>query len=470
MFLLEDHIHQLNDILTYKIFGLPFILIWLLSTSIFLTFKLKFINFRLFKDAVKTILYVDKDPSRNKDKNAIQISPFTAFATQASGNLGLGNIAGAAFAVATGGPGVLFWIFLSSFFFSIIKFSEITLGHKYRVINKEGVISGGAFYFIRDGFAKKTIFGFSLKKTGIFLGIVSAVLTTIVIFSWSFFQLNQIVAIMTNGQLAIVSGNLNYEVIGYSLLISVITSFVLIGGIKRLGKVADTIMPIMAGGYLLICIYIINFYSKNIIATFDLIFKEAFSSGGMFGGFSIILIIAMQRMMFATESGAGTAAMVHANSSIKRSSHQGLVAIVDCVLIATIICFGGFTILVSGIDYQNSQKVGIVLMDAVFSGVNPYFHYILIVISLLFGFTTITSNGYSIQKSIGYLFGTKKEGMFLYIFVFLMFCMSFYESAFLVKIFDILTLLMLIPNTIGVLVLSNEVVKDLNEYFKEKKL
>ncbi len=466
---LITNIGQLNDLLVYKFFGMPFILMWLVATSIFLSIKMRFINLRFFVDAIKTIVYVDPDAKKYNDKR-VQISPFTAFATQAAGNLGLGNIAGAAFAVKMAGPGVLFWIFISSFFFSIIKFCEITLGHKYRIVNENGVISGGTFYFIRDGFANKIFYGISLKKLGIYLGMISAVITAIVVCSWSFFQLNQIVAIITDGKNAFSKTGVDYEVISCSVIVIFLAGAVLIGGIKRLGSLADMVVPVMAGGYLIVCSYVIFFYKHNIVSSLALIINQAFSTNSIFGGCCVTMVIAMQRMMFATEAGAGTAAMVHANSSLKRSSRQGLVAIIDCVLIATIICFGGFTILVSGVDFVGTHNSGIMLMNQVFVSVNPLFHYVLIVIAFLFGFTTITGNGYSVQKSVGYIFGTKREKLYLYIFIVITFLMSFYESSFLVKLFDVLTMLMLIPNTIGLFVLSSEVKKDLDEYIKEKKI
>ncbi len=458
-------IREIGNLLVYKIYGIQFILIWLLGISLFLTIKMDFINFRLFKDAIKTIIGINTQKN-SENTHVVQISPLTAFVTQAAGNLGLGNIAGAAFALHTGGAGVLFWIFISSFFFSIIKFCEITLGHKYRHINELGVVNGGMFYVMQAGLKEKGIF---LAKLGKYMAIFTAGLTAAVIASWSFFQLNQIVAIITGGQDFVKAGVYNYEVILWSLVIMGLAGLVLCGGIKRLGKTADMIVPLMAFSYIIICSIIITKYNYNIVSSLKLIFNDAFNAKSVIGGCGVSIIIAIQRMMFATEAGVGTAALVHANSNIKRASQQGIIAIVDCVLIASIICIGGFAVIVSGVEYVNTSQVGIMLMDSVFSGVVPWFHYILIIIAFLFGFTTITSNGYAVQKALGYLFGTKKDKIYLYIFLIITLVISFYESKVLVQIFDVLTMLVLLPNTLVICLLANEVKKDLKEYFAEKK-
>lgn len=458
-------IEQLNDILTYKVCGVQFILIWLFAAAVFLTIKMNFINFRLFKDAFKTIIGVGVQKN-SEGKSVVQISPLTAFITQAAGNLGLGNIAGAAFALHAGGPGVLFWVFISSFFFSIIKFCEITLGHKYRYIDEKGSVNGGMFYIMRDGLKDK---GKILAKFGKNLAIISATLTTVVILSWSFFQLNQVVVIITNGKHFYSENGFSGEVICCSIIMIFLAWLVLVGGIKRIGKLADAVVPIKALVYIGMCAIVIVKYHNNIIPSLEVILSEAFNTKGVLGGCAVSIVIAVQRMMFASEAGVGTAALVHANSNIKRSSQQGLIAIIDCILVAVIICIGGFAVVVSGIEYVDTHIVGIMLIDAVFMSVHHWFHYVLVVIAFLFGFTVITSNGYAVQKSLGYLFGTKKDKFYLYLFLSISLFMSFYESLVLIKIFDVLTLLILIPNTIIVYLLAGEVKEDLDLYLSEKK-
>jgi len=442
-----------------KIAGIPFLLWWIGSAAIFLTFKMRFANFLCINDAITSLR-----TKKNKDSglDAIEVSPFTAFISQAAGNLGLGNIAGAAFAVHFGGPGVILWIIVSIFFCGIIKFCEITLGHMYRYVDSKNIVNGGPFYYIDAYFNEK-----NLKKIGKFVSCVVALLLAIVPMTWSAFQTNQIVRIMIQGS----SGDniVSLGMVALTLAIIVIVGIVLLGGITRIGKVANMLIPCMALGYLIMSGCVIVYHIDNLLNALQLVWHGAFESRGIKGGMCAVVVIAVQRMIFATEAGVATAAIVHATSSIDKSVRQGLIGLLDCALVAICICIGCFSIVISGIDYKSGELMGIMLIDSVFSNVYGPFHYILSCVVFLFGFTTIVANGYCVQQSFGFIYGTKHSKLYIGLYMIVAGVMSLYNARNVLIIVDALILLILIPNIFSLYALSGDVRRELDDYLRLKK-
>ncbi len=185
--MIENIINTISSFFFIKIFGIPFLVLWYFCIASFLMIRLRFINITKISEAIKTIFHPDENNSKGQ-----QVSPVTALASQMASNLGISNIAGAAFAIKAGGAGTIFWILASTFLFSIIKFCEVYLGHKYRTVNSNGFISGGMFFVIDNASANKSNkYRIPIKSLAILLAIITSVMMTF----WSAFQTNQMIDI-----------------------------------------------------------------------------------------------------------------------------------------------------------------------------------------------------------------------------------------------------------------------------------
>ncbi|MGB1539387.1 MAG: alanine:cation symporter family protein, partial [Rickettsiales bacterium] len=227
----------LATVLFYEVLGFPFVVLWLVMGGVFFTLRLGFVNLRMFGHGVKVAF-----GKFSKDDDPGEVTPFASLSAAVSGTVGLGNIAGVAVAVTAGGPGAVIWMMVCGFLGMSTKFAEVTLGHKYRKFDENGKVSGGAFYYLRDGLA-------DLGKAG--LGKVLAVIFAILCLGGAFgggnmFQANQMVAAMTT----------NFEIFSgldwvLAAVMAVAVGIVLIGGVKRIAQVAEAIVPSMAIVYLL---------------------------------------------------------------------------------------------------------------------------------------------------------------------------------------------------------------------------
>jgi AGCS family alanine or glycine:cation symporter len=465
--MLDQIIHAVNAFFLTPIYGIPFLIIWLVGCSIYLTLQLNFINITQVGRAIKMMFSKQKQivDGTNGEK-IVQISSVTAFLSQAAGTLGIGNISGAAFALHSGGPGIVIWVVISSFFFSIIKFAEITLGKLYRHIDANGTVSGGSFYFIRDGLSKRIKNKAFIK----YFATTAAVITFIVPFGWSSLQINQITNVVLKGKELFdpITQSINYDVLLTSTAIMLLVFIILIGGISRIGHVANVIVPFMAGGYIIMCICVIFTHFANFQNTVAIIIDSAFNVKTAASGIILSIVVSMQRMIFASEAGVATSSIVHANSNVKFAAQQGYVALFDCLMISLVIAFGAFAVVISGVDYTSTTNVGILLMHDAFITVHSGFSYALILVAFLFGTTTITGNGYSVQKACGYIFGTKQEKKYIIFYVVIVLALSFHPSRSLVAIADALGMLILIPNLTAVILLSGDVKKQLKIYLTNR--
>ncbi len=440
--------------------GIPFIVVWLVLGALFFTIRMKFINIKGFKHAIELVQGKFTDPNKKEDG---EVSHFQALTTALSGTVGLGNIAGVAVAISLGGPGATFWMIIAGLIGMASKFTECTLGVKYRIMGKDGDVSGGPMYYLSEGLSKK---GFGK------LGKVLAALFAILCVGGSFgggnmFQANQAFA-QLSGEFPALEGMGFW----FGLVLALLVGIVIIGGIKSIAKVTDKIVPFMTGIYVLFALIIIGINFGNVGDVFVEIYEGAFNSPAIKGGVIGVLIVGFQRAAFSNEAGVGSASIAHSASKTNEPVSEGIVALLEpfvdtvlvCTMTALVLVFTGFADGTSGLE-------GSELTSAAFGSVFPWFSLVLVIAIFLFAFSTMISWSYYGLKAWTYLFGKSKnvENSYKIIFcVFVAIGSSVGLGAVLV-FSDLMILGMAFPNILGLLILSKEVRADMNSYFQRIK-
>lgn len=444
--------HPNGDPRTQKI---PFIVVWLVFGALFFTIKMRFINFRGMGHAFDLIRGKYDDPD-----NKGEVSHFQALTTALSATVGLGNIAGVAIAISLGGPGATFWMICAGLLGMASKFTECTLGVKYRFINEKGEVSGGPMYYLSRALKLKNLGG---------LGKVLAAVFAVLCIGGSFgggnmFQANQAWAQMS----AKVPFFLENRAL-FGLILAVLVGLVIIGGIKSIARVTDKIVPVMVGTYVLFALIIIFVNIANVGEAFGHIIGGAFSADAMRGGFIGVLIVGFQRAAFSNEAGVGSASIAHSASKTDEPVSEGIVALLEpfidtvvvCTMTALVLIFTGFAFDTSGL--QGSQ-----LTSAAFSSVFSWFDWVLLIAIMLFAFSTMISWSYYGLKAWTYLFGHGKWKSNLYKVIFLVFIVIGSSSSLgaVLDFSDLMILGMAFPNILGLLILVGEVRNDLKDYLR----
>jgi AGCS family alanine or glycine:cation symporter len=382
----------MNEVMFFKIFHVPFILLLLSFGYVFLTIRFKFLNIRMFKHAF-AILFGKYDT----DHHDGHITHFQAFITALSSTVGLGTVAGVAIAVSMGGPGAVPWMMITGFFGMSAKFAEVTLAFRHRTDGQEELFSG-PFQYIRNGLAE---FGF--KKLGIFFAATYAVFFILSGLGGSVaFQTNQMVSILS-GYSDWIDGNPWF----LSSIISVLLGLVIIGGIKRIAKVSSALVPIMSPIYICSCLVVIAFNIHNLGNTFKILFSGMIDFNAVGGGMVGAFVAGIQRAIFASEAGVGSAAITHAATKDEEPVRTGLVAMIEpCFDTMLICCLTGITIVITG-AYQTSVGEGILITHKAFETVSPWFPILLTVAAPLFAFSSVISFVYCCEMGWLYLFGSK---------------------------------------------------------------
>jgi AGCS family alanine or glycine:cation symporter len=371
-------------------------------------------------------------------------------------------------AIAMGGPGATFWLIVAGFLGMTTKFTECTLGVKYRKTNADGSISGGPMYYLRDGLAKK-----GWAKTGKALAITFAIFASIGAFGiGNMFQSNQLIA-----QTVITFPSLEGKQIWLGIVLAILVGIVIIGGIKGIAKVNDKLFPLMAGFYILSALTVIAINYQNIGEAFSLIFKGAFTPDGIKGGVIGVMIIGFRRAAFSNEAGIGSAAIAHSTVKTESPVTEGFVALLE-PFIDTVVIFTmtALVIITSGLYANPDNLTGTELTSAAFSTVSPWFTYLLLPTIILFAYTTLISWSYYGVKSFDFLVGDfveKKFGkriiatrFYQVVFLILTALGSVLSLTAVVDFSDMLILAMAVPNIIGLYVLASEVKSELKNYIK----
>lgn len=455
----------LNDI----VWGWPAI-VMILGTGLLLSIMTRFLQVRYFGASLKaTIIPTLKGigkKQKNTDKNTV--SPFEAFSAAISGTVGTGNIIGVTSAILTGGPGAVFWMWVSAFFGMVTNYSENVLGLYYRKRNKDGSFSGGAFHYLDRGLHLK------------WLGYIAAVFCLIAAIGMSGVQTNKIVDTISS-----VAGNDN---IAFKLVLgAVVATFValiIVGGIKRIGKVTSMLVPFMSLLFIVLALILIIINVKEVPGAFAKIFKTAFNfkaaGGGIMGyAFATVIRKGMARGVFSNEAGLGSSVIAHSASVTKEPVIQGLWGVFEVFFDTFVICtftalavltsplFAGFT------GLENDTATSIAVFANTFGGFGKG---CFAVILPLFAFTTIIAWSYYGEKATEFCFqklgekGQKAAVLgFKIVYVVLIVASALIESELIWGISDTANGLMALPNLIAVVLLSGVVVKITKNYFARQR-
>lgn len=422
------------------LWGWP-LLILLLGTHIFLTFRLKFIQ-KYTGKAIK--LSVTKDDFAEGD-----VSQFSALATALAATIGTGNIVGVSSAIAIGGPGAVLWTWLTGVFGIATKYAESLLAVKYRVKTKDGSMAGGPMYVLEHGLKMK------------WLGVIFAIFASIAAFGIG----NMVQA---NSISVLVKDTFNVPTWITGIILAVLTAVVILGGIKSIARVTDILVPFMAGFYVLGGFVLLIIGYRTIPETIALIFRTAFTGQAAVGGFvGSTLMMAMRygvsRGLFSNESGLGSAPIVAAAAQTRNPVKQALVSSTGTFWDTVIVCaMTGIVVVNSG--YWTKGYAGAMLTKAAFSGI-PVVGPIVLTIGLLtFVFSTILGWSYYGEKSVEYLLGKGAIMPYRILWVLFVYVGSVFSLDLVWNLSDLANGLMAIPNLISLLALSGVIVAETRKY------
>lgn len=493
-----DYTEWFVNLIFYKIpfsenVQVPWVLIVLVLGALYFTFFFKFINFRGVKTSIQiirgkydelekegqveasedTVHTVDGDivdTIRVEGEHHGEVSHFQALTAALSATVGLGNIAGVAIALSIGGAGATFWMIIAGLIGMASKFVECTLGVKYREIDETGKVYGGPMYYLSKG----------LKEKGLVrLGQVLAVLFAIMCIGGSFgggnmFQANQAFKMLesvTGGEQSFLHGN------GwiFGLIMAILVGIVIIGGIKKIAKVTDKIVPFMVAIYVLASLIILGIYFKEIPAAFGEIFEGAFTKAGVAGGLIGVLIQGFKRAAFSNEAGIGSASIAHSAVKTKYSASEGLVALLEPFIDTVVVCtMTALVIIITGkltVGADLTFDQGVLLTSSAFESGISWFPYVLTAAVVLFAFSTMISWSYYGLQAWTYLFGKSKKIENIYKFIFCLFVIvgSAASLGSVIDFSDAMIFAMLVPNMIGLFILAPKVKEELQKFMNRIK-
>lgn len=457
-------IESVNSAVNNFIWGVP-AMICIIGVGLYLTLRTNFIQVRKFGYALKST--IGKIFTKSEAAEGA-ITPFQAVCTALAATVGTGNIAGVAGAIAIGGPGAVFWMWVSAFLGMCTKFAEVTLAVHYRDKNEEGEWVGGPMYYIKNGLSEKWRF----------LAVAYAVFGVLTVFGTG--NATQVNTITT----AIDSALLNYGIISENSLktvnlilgiaIAVIVAMVLLGGVKRIGKVTEKLVPFMAVLYIVLGVGVIVLNIGNVPAVFQSIFVGAFNpkafTGGVVGSFFLAMKKGVSRGIFSNEAGLGTGSIAHACADTDEPVKQGMFGIFEVFMDTIVICtLTALAILCSGISIEYGVAAGAELTIAGFTATYGNWVSIFTAVALCcFAFSTILGWGLYGARCLEYLVGTKLTKPFMVVYSLVAILGATVELGLLWGIADTFNGLMAIPNLIALFLLSGTVVKLVKEYKEEK--
>lgn len=480
------------DFMFYEIpftenFQVPWVVLILIGGAVYFTVYFKLINFTGFGTAIEVVrgdyediegigahkLYKDVEPEEQEDRLEEidlteeahgEVTHFQALATALSGTVGLGNIAGVGVAISIGGPGATFWMILSGLLGMATKFTECTLGVKYRDVGPDGTVYGGPMYYLKKGFAEK-----GWTKTGKVLAFLFAVMVTGGAFGiGNMFQANQ-----ASAQFIKLFG---WEGTGAGVWIGVILALlvgmVIIGGIKRIAKVTEKVVPFMAIVYVLSALFILGINYQHIGDAFIAIFDGAFSGVGIAGGVVGVMIQGIRRGTFSNEAGIGSAPTAHAAVKTKYPASEGIVALLEpfvdtvviCTMTALVIIIANFD--ANFVEYGREISEGVQVTAAAFDASIPHFSVVLTFAVILFALSTMISWSYYGLQGFMYLFGRSRKARLTYNVVFCVFIWigSVIGLDAVIDFSDAMNFGMAVPNIIGIVILASVVRRELKRY------
>ena len=432
--------------------GYP-LLILMMGGGVFFTVYSRFTPFRFFRHGVKILLGQYDNPQDPGD-----LTHFQALSTALASTVGMGNISGVAVAISMGGPGALFWMWISAFVGMSTKFFTCTLSIMFRGKDDRGDVQGGPMYVIETALGRKFKALAILFSTAGLIGCLPL------------FQANQLTQIirdeiwMKNGWFtdAVLAGNL---MVG--IPVAVLVAFVIFGGIKRIGYVASRLVPLMVSLYLLAGIFIVITNLAQIPDLLALIFSDAFSGKAAAGGvIGSVIITGVRRASFSNEAGLGTEAMAHGAAKTREPVREGLVAMLGPFIDTIVVCsITGIVILLSGL-WQGDETSGVTLTTMAFSQeLGSMGKLLLLICVFIFSLTTMFGQSYYGSKCTGYLFGTRWQQKYNLFYVIAVIFGAVVSLNVVINIIDGVYALMAIPTMVSALLLSPQVMNEAKRYF-----
>ena len=430
----------------------PVLIILLVGTGIFLTIRLKLIQIFKFGYAWKLISGKYDDPDDDGD-----ITHFQALSTALSATIGTGNIAGVATAIAAGGPGAIFWMWVTAFFGMSVKFTSCLLALKFRQVNEDGSVSGGPMHFLSLGLGQK------------WLGLMFAFFAVTASFGiGNMVQANSVAQPLAEiGVPEYVTG----------IVLALLVGMVILGGIKRIATVASKIVPFMSVGYVLAALIILFINIDKIPGVFAMIFEYAFNPTAAAGGFigsTVMMTIrfGVARGLFSNEAGLGSAPIAHAAAKTKHPTREGLVAMLGPFIDTLVICtMTALVILISGLwtatnPDDGTQLTGALLSSEAFDSVLPGVgRYVVSIGMIFFAYSTIISWSYYGDRSAEFLLGKKSIIYYRVLYTVMVPLGAIMQLDLVWLISDITNALMAFPNLVGLLLLSGVAAREVNKYF-----
>lgn len=467
--------------------SLPLVLLFLIFAAVYCTLYFRFPNLKYFKLAIQTVQgkysKMEKSHSHVHEKSLVnivdgdivdtirdehiegEVSHFQALSSALSGTIGLGNIAGVAIAIAIGGPGATFWMIVSGLLGMSSKFTECTLGTKYRDIGPDGTVYGGPMYYLTKGLTSK-----GMAKLGKVLAIVFAVFCIGGSFGGgNMFQSNQTAEIVKH----IFKLDSGYTGFLVGVFMAILTGLVILGGIKRIGAVAEKIVPFMCGIYILSALLVLFLNIHYVPAAFGSILKGAFYPQSIAGGVIGVLIMGFRRACFSNEAGVGSAAIAHSAVRTNFPASEGVVSLLEPFIDTVIVCtMTALVIVISNQHYGfltygvDKGLNGVSLTSVAFDSVIPGFSYVLGIAVFLFAFSTMISWSYYGLQAWVYLFGRTQRSANSYKLLFLVFVVigGSIQMNSVIGISDSMILAMVFPNLIGLIILAPNVKEELTKY------
>ena len=442
---MNDFITIIENILNQLISSLEWVmLIAVLGGGIYLCFSSKLYPLTKIKSAFNLLL------SKNENKG---ISRFQALSAVLAATVGLGNISGVAIAIHMGGPGVLVWMWVTAIIGMIIKFYSCSLSVQIRKLNDDGTILGGPMYYMSLG----------IKNWGKFLAVFFSIAGLFgVLPAFTANQLTQTYINVVNPNDYISLGDFQWKLIT-GIILALISSFVIFGGLKKIVKVTSSLVPLMVGLYFFMGLFILSYNYDLVFPTFKLIFIEAFNintvvTGGLWG----LIILGVRRAVFSNESGVGNAPMYHGQSQSRHGTDEGLVAMLGPLLDTILVCtITGLIVIISG-AYLDESLNGIVLTLEAFRLL--FFGFgdeLLMLMVFVFGISTLLTYSYYGVKCFGLLSSIKYGHFYNYLYIFTIILSSVVTVELVISLIDLSFALMTIPNMIAIIYLSKSVKKEM---------
>ncbi len=461
---LADLVDSLDTIFSRynEYIGEYLILILLIPTGLYFAVRFRFIHVTRFWHAVKAISGV-----YDREEDQGDINHFRALTTALSGTVGTGNIVGVALAIYYGGPGAVFWMWVTGFLGMVLKLVECTLSFKFRKVNEDGTMSGGPMYYMEFGLQEK-------------LGSFAKVLAVLFAGGTVLSSMGQGNMAQSNSIADILSLNYGIDPWLSGLVIASLVLLVIVGGIRRIAEVTSKLVPFMAILYFISAITVIVIFAEQIPEALETIVRDAFTGTAAVGGFAGVAFLqglrnGVKRGLFSNEAGQGSAAIAHAAAKTEHPLREGLVASIGPFIDTLIICtLTALVIILSGSWYggvEGDVEKGVAMTVQGFAaglgtiGLSDAAQHIVAASLVLFAFSTIISWSYYGSRAAQYLFGTKYIKPYLYAFGLFVFLGSIGKIDVVWNFVDMAITFMTIPNLIAIVLLSSVVYREIKTYF-----